>query len=184
MKVQTEIILDWNSRKDKYTKMNLKIGEIEGIRNYRWYGMSAGDLKKNLETLFTEQNLAVLASCHENEPYTNLVAFAASDDLRYIFFVTPVSTRKYSYLSSSGTASMMIDNRSNKEDDFKDAIAANANGNVIEIEKTHDVVSLYLEKHPHLRDFIKSPSSALMRMEVRSYIIASSFQNVVELKMR
>jgi len=30
MKVQTEIILDWNSRKDKYTKMNLKIGEIGG----------------------------------------------------------------------------------------------------------------------------------------------------------
>lgn len=141
------------------------------------------DLKESLRSLMREQRLAVLATFHEDEPYTNLIAFAASDDLRYILFVTPVTTRKYSYLNSSGKASMMIDNRSNTENDFKDAVAVNVNGNVTEIEKTHTFSSLYLEKHPYLRDFLLSPSSALIKLDVRNYIVASRFQNVRELDM-
>jgi uncharacterized pyridoxamine 5'-phosphate oxidase family protein len=145
--------------------------------------MSKNDLVESLRSLLKEQKLAVLASVHEDEPYTNLVGFAATDDLRYIFFVTPVATRKYSYLITSQKASMMIDNRSNNESDFKDGIAVNATGKVTEVEKTDDLKDLYLEKHPYLQDFLLSPSSALMRMEVKSYIVASKFQNVVEIDM-
>ncbi len=145
--------------------------------------MTKSYLKERLNSLMKEQTLAVLASFHDNEPYTNLVAFVTSDDLKYIYFVTPVSTRKYSYLSVSRKASMMIDNRSNDESDFKDAMAVNATGHVIEIEKSNEIKALYLEKHPYLRDFIQSPSSALMRMNVERYIVANKFQNVVEIDM-
>jgi len=140
-------------------------------------------LKERLKALMEEQKLGVLATFHENEPYTNLVAFLSSDNLKYIFFVTPVSTRKYSYLSESRKASMMIDNRSNDESDFKDAMAVNATGKVLEIEKSDDIKLLYLEKHPYLMDFIQSPSSALMKMDVERYIVASKFQNVTEVDM-
>lgn len=145
--------------------------------------MSESGLKKRINSLMKEQKLAVLASFHEDEPYTNLIAFVAADDLKYIYFVTPVATRKYSYLSTSKKASVMIDNRSNKESDFKDAIAVNANGTVMEVEKTNILNNLYLEKHPYLKDFLQSPSSALMRLEVNRYIVASRFQNVVEIDM-
>ncbi|WP_292466009.1 pyridoxamine 5'-phosphate oxidase family protein [Methanolobus sp.] len=145
--------------------------------------MSEKHLMESLKSLLKEQKLAVLASLHEDEPYTNLVGFVATDDLKYIFFVTPVATRKYSYLITSGKASMMIDNRSNDESDFKDAMAVNATGKVMEAEKTDELKDLYLEKHPYLQDFLLSPSSALMRMEVKSYIVASRFQNVVKIDM-
>ena len=145
--------------------------------------MSEKHLVESLKSLLKEQKLAVLASIHEDVPYTNLVGFAATDDLKYIFFVTPVATRKYSYLITSQKASMMIDNRSNNESDFKGAMAVNATGKVIEAEKTDELKDLYLEKHPYLHDFLLSPSSALMRMEVKSYIVASKFQNVVEIDM-
>jgi len=46
---------------------------------------------ESLKSLMREQKLAVLASFHEDEPYTNLVGFAASDDLKYIFFITPIA---------------------------------------------------------------------------------------------
>ncbi len=145
--------------------------------------MSESGLKKKINSLMKEQKLAVLASFHEDEPYTNLIAFVATDDLKHIYFVTPVATRKYSYLSTSKKASVMIDNRSNKESDFKDAIAVNATGTVMEVEKTNILNDLYLEKHPYLKDFLQSPSSALMRLEVNRYIVASRFQNVVEIDM-
>lgn len=145
--------------------------------------MSQSGLKERINSLMNEQKLAVLASFHDDEPYTNLIAFVATDDLRYIYFVTPVATRKYSYLTISKKASVMIDNRSNKESDFKDAIAVNANGTVMEVEKTNTLKDLYLRKHPYLKDFLTSPSSALMRVEVKRYIVASRFQNVVEIDM-
>ncbi|AFV22886.1 pyridoxamine 5'-phosphate oxidase-related FMN-binding protein [Methanolobus psychrophilus R15] len=145
--------------------------------------MSEKHLVESLKSLLKEQKLAVLASIHEDVPYTNLVGFVATDDLKYIFFVTPVATRKYCYLITSQKASMMIDNRSNNESDFKDAMAVNATGKVMEAEKTDELKDLYLEKHPYLHDFLLSPSSALMRMEVKSYIVASKFQNVVEIDM-
>ncbi|WP_340818204.1 pyridoxamine 5'-phosphate oxidase family protein [Methanolobus sp. WCC4] len=139
---------------------------------------------KVLRKLLKEQKLAVLATFHDDEPYTNLVGFASSEDLRYIFFVTPLATRKYAYLQDSKKASMMIDNRSNREIDFRDAMAVNATGTVTEVEKTQEFKAPYLEKHPYLADFLDSPSSALMRMEVQRYIVASRFQNVVEIDMR
>ncbi len=145
--------------------------------------MTKSYLKERLKSLMEEQKLGVLATFHEDEPYTNLVAFVTSDDLKYIFFVTPVFTRKYSYLSVSGKASMMIDNRSNDESDFKDAMAVNATGSVMAIEKPDDIKEIYVEKHPYLMDFIQSPSSALMRIDVERYIVASKFQNVVEVDM-
>ncbi|WP_407355296.1 pyridoxamine 5'-phosphate oxidase family protein [Methanolobus sp. WCC5] len=140
-------------------------------------------LKENLNSLMKEQKLAVLATYHDEETYTNLVGFAASNDLRSIYFVTPVATRKYSYLTGSGKASMMIDNRTNTANDFKDAMAVNANGKVVVAEKTDELKKLYIEKHPYLQDFLESPSSALIRLDVDRYIIASSFQNVMELDM-
>ena len=145
--------------------------------------MTKSYLKERLKSLMKEQKLGVLATFHEDEPYTNLVAFVTSDDLKHIFFVTPVSTRKYSYLSLSKKASMMIDNRSNDESDFLDAMAANATGEVREIEKSDDIKELYLEKHAFLSGFIQSPSSALMRIDVKKYIVASKFQNVTEVDM-
>ncbi|WP_342305040.1 pyridoxamine 5'-phosphate oxidase family protein [Methanolobus sp. ZRKC5] len=145
--------------------------------------MSESDLKEQINNLVKEQKLAVLASFHDDEPYTNLIAFVATDDLKHIYFVTPVATRKYSYLSISKKASLMIDNRSNKENDFKDAIAVNANGTVMEVKKTDVSMDLYLGKHPYLKDFLLSPSSALMKLEVNRYIVASKFQNVVEIDM-
>ncbi len=146
-------------------------------------GMSENYLMESLKSLMREQKLAVLASFHEGEPYTNLVGFVSSDDLKYMFFVTPVATRKYSYLTAFRKASMMIDNRSNDERDFRDAMAVNATGKVMEVEKTDDHKALYLGKHPYLQDFLLSASSALMRMEVSSYIVASRFHNVVTIDM-
>ncbi|WP_406669943.1 pyridoxamine 5'-phosphate oxidase family protein [Methanolobus sp. ZRKC4] len=145
--------------------------------------MSTGNLKENLKFLMKKQKLAVLATCHEHEPHTNLVAFVTSDDLKYVFFVTQMSTRKYSYLTASRKASIMIDNRSNNESDFRNAMAVNANGTVMEVKKTDVSMDLYLGKHPYLKDFLLSPSSALMKLEVKRYVVASRFQNVVEIGM-
>ena len=54
---------------------------------------------------------------------------------------------------------------------------------VTEVEKADDYKAHYLGKHPYLQDFQLSPSSALIRMEVRSYILAGRFHNVMDIDM-
>jgi hypothetical protein len=77
---------------------------------------------------------------------------------------------------------MLIDSRSNQEADFHEAIAATATGSAEEITGTDQeaLLALYLDKHPHLVDFVNAPSCALIRVKVSCYYVVSRFQNVVE----
>ncbi|ADE36588.1 pyridoxamine 5'-phosphate oxidase family protein [Methanohalophilus mahii] len=145
--------------------------------------MEVSDPEKIMSRLLTDQLLGVLATENNGQPYTNLVAFAASENFKYLLFVTPKFTRKYSNLSSSRQASLMIDDRSNTVSDFKEATVLNAMGKVEEIDKDPEMVNLYQNKHPYLSSFLKNSSSALMKFQVEKYIVATSFQNVVEIDM-
>ena len=139
-----------------------------------------------LTRLMGSQNLAVLATHNQGQPYTSLVAFAGSEDLKSLYFVTGQATRKYANLSNDARGAMMIDSRSNQASDIAEAMAATATGSV-EIVTGNELINLqdiYLQKHPHLAEFAKSPSTRLIRLNVSCYYVVTRFQNVVELHMR
>jgi nitroimidazol reductase NimA-like FMN-containing flavoprotein (pyridoxamine 5'-phosphate oxidase superfamily) len=138
-----------------------------------------------VRSLLGEQLLGVLGTHSGGEPYSSLVAFAAADDLRQIYFVTGRSTRKWSNLSHDARASMLVDNRSNRPEDFADAAAVTVLGTVAEVDPEERAAFLdaFLAKHPYLERFSSSPSCVLLRLEVRTYILVTRFQHVVELHL-
>lgn len=146
--------------------------------------MTSKSAEDILKDILKDQYLGVLATERNGRPYTNLIAFASTEDLKKILFVTPRFTRKYSNIQTSHYASIMMDNRSNTVLDFKRATVVNAMGMVKEVDKTTFYSDLYLSKQPHLKDFLQAPTSALMMVEVDKYIIATSFQNVVEMEIK
>jgi len=142
-------------------------------------------LKKVIKDLFALQKLAVIATQKDGQPFTNLVAFAATGNLKHLVFATTRSTRKYARLMADSRTSMMIDNRQNQASDFRDATAVAAMGRVEEVtgpEKA-DLMQLYLSRHPHLKAFATAPTCALMKLIVDRYDMVSRFQNVVDLWM-
>ena len=78
---------------------------------------------------------------------------------------------------------MLIDSRSNQDSDIHQAIAVTAVGKAAEVteEEREEVLELYLSKHPHLEEFAKSPSCALVRVTVATFYVVSRFQKVMEL---
>ena len=68
-------------------------------------------VQKHLRDLLGSQNLALLATHADGQPYASLVAFVATEDLKHIFFVTPKTTRKFSNLSADRRVAMMINSR-------------------------------------------------------------------------
>ena len=143
------------------------------------------NLDQEIRELLESQKLAVLATQGQGQPYTSLVAFASSPDLQEIYFATSRSTRKYENVTANPKVSLLVDNRSNDVSDFHLAKAATALGEVREAddpERQH-IARLFLTKHPHLDDFVQSPTSALLRVRVKTYYLVSSFQKVRVLHM-
>ncbi len=144
------------------------------------------ELKQMIADLFSAQKLAVLSSFGNEQPYASLVAFAATDDLKYIIFATTRATRKYANLSSESKVALLIDNRTNKERDFSHAVAATALGRAREVKapEKESFLEIYLEKHPHLKEFVSSPSCALLTVKAEKYYVVNRFQNVQELHIQ
>ena len=143
-------------------------------------------LKGKLAKLLHETRVGVLSTCGEQQPYASLVAFAATDDSSHIVFVTPRPTRKYANLVANAKIAMLIDNRSNRASDFRQAMAVTAVGTVQEVRKAKNSrrIRLYLETHPQLEDFIWSPTCAVLDIRVASYYIVERFQHVTELHLK
>ena len=143
------------------------------------------DVKNVLKDLFDSQTLAVLATQGNGQPYTNLVAFAFSQDLQSLFFATAQTTRKFANLSAEPMVSMLVDNRANNPSDFHWAKAVTVTGKAekIDKEKEVEITETYLGKHPHLRDFLASPSCVLIRIRVETYYLVRRFQEVIEIHM-
>jgi len=143
-------------------------------------------IKQILNELFISQKLAVLGTHQGGQPYGSLVAFAATSDLKNLVFATTRATRKFANLRSDPRVSMVLDNRSNRVADFRRAVAATALGRAKEVrgKEREKLAEMYLAKHPHLKEFIGSPTCALVKMRVEVYYLVWRFQNVLEWKVK
>ena len=141
-------------------------------------------VKEQLRHVLESQGVAVLATHAEKGPYTSLVAFAATDEMRRLVFSTARSTRKFRNLSADSRASMLIDNRDNTPADFASAAAATAVGTCVEMagEERATLAPLLVQRHPQLASFVDSPSCALMAFEVEVFMLVRRFQQVVEIR--
>jgi nitroimidazol reductase NimA-like FMN-containing flavoprotein (pyridoxamine 5'-phosphate oxidase superfamily) len=142
------------------------------------------EVRDRIRKLFDSQRLAVLATHRGGQPYTSLVAFAASEDLGRLLFATTRATRKFANLSADARVSLLVDNRTNRTADFRRAMAVTGVGRAREVEGIDRAASLelYLRKHPHLEDFVAAPTCALLQVAVEAYYAVTRFQHVVELR--
>ena len=106
----------------------------------------------------------MLATQHQLQPYTSLMAFAVTKDCRHIVFVTARATQKYANLMANTRASLLIDTRCNNATDYSKAVAISVQGVTRQLDAKQRAVQLplYLSKHPHLRDFATDAACALL----------------------
>lgn len=142
-------------------------------------------IRRVLRELLSNQRLAVLSTHNSGQPYASLVAFACSDDLRFLYFVTPRTTRKFTHLQNDGRMALLIASSANQETDFHEAMAVTVVGRAGEIFGVEKETALnrYLEKHPYLEDFARSPTCAFVQVNARTYILVKNFQHVMELHL-
>jgi len=128
-----------------------------------------------LKQVLATQHFAVLATQDYKQPYINLVAFVASDDLSNILFATGRNTRKYRNIMENEKVALLIDSRRNDASDLTDALAITALGSADEItENSSDkLIITYLNRHPSLSEFFRRSETSIIRINVTEYILAS-----------
>lgn len=145
--------------------------------------IDTGEMQEIVRNLLNSQRLAVLSTQMSGQPYSNLIAFAVTQDLKDILFATPRATRKYANLTTEPRVSLLIDNRSNRQSDFGEASAVTVLGTAEEVlgPNRERYLQIYLKKHPYLEEFVSSPSCALIRVKVEKYLMVTQFQKVREI---
>jgi nitroimidazol reductase NimA-like FMN-containing flavoprotein (pyridoxamine 5'-phosphate oxidase superfamily) len=147
---------------------------------------SEQEIQETIKNLLSSQRLAALSTQRNGQPYTSLMAFAYTDDLKEFVVATGKATRKHQNILQDCRVSLLIDNRSNREEDFHSAMALTVLGKAQPVEASersryHD---LYLSRHPYLDNFLTAPSTAFIKIMVYHYLLVSRFQNVMEYNIR
>ena len=143
-------------------------------------------IEADVRNLLASQRFAVLSTQEQDHPYVNLVAFAETGDLRAILFATTKATRKYVNMTSRSGVSLLVDNRPNDAAAIREAMAVTIIGSAAEVPHSErdKLDRIYLEKQPQMKGFLYSPSTALIKVDVESYLLVSNFQHVAILDLK
>lgn len=138
-------------------------------------------LEVRIRALMTEQPYAVLCTQGGGQPYGSLIAFAVNPTLNGVVFATPIATRKYRLLSECDRVALVIDNRAGHPGDISKIDAVTATGKAVTLN--HDGAAdewrdRLIHKHPHMRNFICAPSTALVRVDILRYLHVVRLQEV------
>jgi nitroimidazol reductase NimA-like FMN-containing flavoprotein (pyridoxamine 5'-phosphate oxidase superfamily) len=143
------------------------------------------EVAKKIAELANEQLYGVLATQTEGQPYGSMIGFAFTADLKYAVFATPKATRKYHNLTECKNVALVVNDRDKHPDDLMKIGAFTATGKAEEIDDVtidSNWTKILLKKHPYLRDFLKSSTTALFRIKIIRFFYVSSFQEVREWK--
>jgi nitroimidazol reductase NimA-like FMN-containing flavoprotein (pyridoxamine 5'-phosphate oxidase superfamily) len=135
-----------------------------------------------LSALFCSQRFAVLATDDRGQPFTSLMAFAASEDLEQLVILTERTGRKFANLVANRRVALLIDDRENKGSDIRESVAVTAIGEAQEAspEEGAELLQIFLARHPYLAAFAASSTCAIVQVKIKSYLVVSRFQDVTE----
>jgi len=145
----------------------------------------AHEAERVLRALLAERHVGVLATQSGGQPYASLVAFVADDEMRHLLFATPRPTRKFANLEAEPRVAMLIDSRGNEPEDLHRAAGATAVGSARELtgEERARAAERFRARHPHMAEFVASPSTALICVSVDTRSVVRRFQTVTELHL-
>ena len=139
-------------------------------------------VRDRIINVLNSQKIAVLGTSKEDEPYSCLVSFAFTEDLKKIVFATMRQRLKYQNMIANPRVTLIIDNRDVYNSDFNDTTSITVVGtaNDIKDEERLKYASLLIDRHPTLADFVNSPDCAVMKVEIDRYYVVSEFESVVK----
>ncbi|MBM3700679.1 MAG: pyridoxamine 5'-phosphate oxidase family protein [Actinobacteria bacterium] len=140
------------------------------------------DMYKKLIETIKAARFAVLATEKNKGPYLSLVGFLLDEDLKNLYFYTPVQSRKYDNIISNPSVSLLIDSREKyaSQTDMITAVTLTGIANAVK-KPERNILKEYLSRYPELKNFTDSGLNVLIKVNIIKYIIVSNFSQVSEI---
>ncbi len=141
------------------------------------------DLCKKIKSISEQIRFAVLATDSNGCPYTNLIGFLLSQDLKSLYFFISKNSRKYENILNNPNICILMDNR----DKYKDktflitAITAIGRASIVG-DPPKSILEKYLEKNIELKQFTESTSNVLVKVNITEYIVVNRFQEIINVE--
>ena len=138
-------------------------------------------IPERLRVFDAEEQFGVLATDDAGIPYTSLISYALTPDLKMAIFATPKGTRKYTNILHSAQVSILLDNRSKSKNRLLTTEAVTIIGIAKYVRRGkvwQELAEIFLRKHPDLEEFLNSPTTALIAVEISRYIHVGRFQTL------
>jgi len=147
--------------------------------------MSDTYIKQVISKLLESQHSAVLSTMEDRQPYSCLVAYAFTGDLKILIFATPKAKRKLANITAEPLISLLVDDRKNDPEDFHAASALTILGRAYAFGDSElaQYKALYLQRQPYLQDFADDPKTVFIKVEIDEYILVNRFQHVETLHL-
>jgi nitroimidazol reductase NimA-like FMN-containing flavoprotein (pyridoxamine 5'-phosphate oxidase superfamily) len=138
------------------------------------------DIVARIRGLLTQQQFAVLCTQGAGQSYGSVVAYAVNSELDAAVFSTGRATRKYSLLTESDRIAFVVDSRPSYPDELMQVEAITATGRARELsdEERGPWAEMLIARHPQLRAFVASPSTAVFKVDIVRYLYVTRFQEV------
>jgi hypothetical protein len=136
---------------------------------------------EEITRLLSHHRFGVLATYGEGYPYTSLITLVFSADFRHLLFPTLRETRKYANLRHEAKVSVLLDNRSFDKSPEK-LYALTILGKAAETDQgmVAEGKELFLQRHPHLAEFLALSQTALIQITVNKVILVKELQKIRE----
>ncbi len=138
------------------------------------------DIAGRIRCLLMQQRYAVLCTQGGGQAYGSVVAYAVNDAFDAAVFSTGRATRKYNLLTESDRIALVVDNRPSYPEELMQVEAITATGNARELfdHERARWARMLIDRHPQLRAFVTSPSTAVFRIDIVRYLYVTRFQEV------
>jgi nitroimidazol reductase NimA-like FMN-containing flavoprotein (pyridoxamine 5'-phosphate oxidase superfamily) len=109
-----------------------------------------------------------------------VVAYAVNEALDTAVFATGRATRKYTLLSECDRVALVVDSRSSYPDELMKVAAITATGRARELSDPErgPWAERLIARHPQLKAFVTSPSTAVFKIDLVRYLYVTRFQEV------
>ena len=133
-----------------------------------------------IRDLLTQQPFAVLCTQGGGQPYGSVVAFAVNEALDAAVFATGRATRKYSLLTACDRVALVVDSRPSHPEELMKVAALTATGRARELpdQERGPWEARLIARHPQLKPFVVSPSTAVFTVDIVRYLYVTRFQEV------
>ena len=133
---------------------------------------------ETIRDIISASDLAVLATCADNQPHCSLMAYAVHNDSS-ILMLTRRETRKFKNISANPRVSVMVDTRLESSEQRFAIKALTINGVCSPCSKHEQkrLKDLLVVQHPQLKELAALEDSVVVEVKADSFLLLDGVSN-------